>query len=99
MKLVAGIRLDCFRLQFSQSPGSEELEAQIPAMNLSISHNRADESMRAKAEWFQSLSVEERMDVFVEMMDVVIGLNPSILDSKDAKPIPGRVRVLELPRS
>jgi len=53
--------------------------------------------MQAKASWFQSLSVEERMEVFVEMTDLVIGLNPSILHAKDAKPIPGRVRVLELP--
>jgi hypothetical protein len=66
-------------------------------MKLSVSHDRSEESMQAKASWFQSLSVEERMEVFVEMTDLVIGLNPSILHAKDAKPIPGRVRVLELP--
>lgn len=54
--------------------------------------------MAAKSEWFQSLSFADRMDVFVDMTDLIVGLNPSILESKDAKPIPGRVRVLELPR-
>ena len=68
-------------------------------MKPSISHDRADESLLAKAAWFQSLSITERMDVFVEMTDLIIGLNPSILDAKDAQPIPGRVRVLELPKS
>ena len=67
-------------------------------MTPSISHDWQDESMAAKAAWFQSLSMTERMEVFVEMTDLIIGLNPSILDAKDAKPIPGRVRVLELPR-
>jgi hypothetical protein len=64
----------------------------------SISHDWNEESALAKARWFRSLSVDERMQVFVEMTDLIIGLNPSILDAKDAKPIPGRVRVLELPR-
>jgi len=54
--------------------------------------------MAAKAEWFQSLSFADRMDVFVGMTDLIVGLNPSILDSTDAKPIQGLVRVLELPR-
>jgi hypothetical protein len=66
-------------------------------MQPSISHDREEESLDAKVRWFQSLSVTERMEVFVEMTDLIIGLNPSILDAKDAKPIPGRVRVLELP--
>jgi len=67
-------------------------------MKLSISHDRGEESMAAKAEWFQSLSFADRMDVFVGMTDLIVGLNPSILDSTDAKPIQGLVRVLELPR-
>lgn len=65
-------------------------------MTPSISHDRADESLEAKARWFQSLSFEERMDVFVEFMDLVIVLNPSILHSTVPQPIPGRVRVLSL---
>jgi len=66
-------------------------------MNLSVSHDRGDEDLDAKAKWFQSLTVNERMDVFVEMMDLIIGLNPSILEERDAESVPGRVRVLRLP--
>jgi len=65
-------------------------------MKASISHNRADETLEAKARWFKSLSVEERLDLFNEMTELIIALNPAVLTSKDAKPIPGRVRVLSL---
>lgn len=68
------------------------------SVSYSISNSRADESFEAKVAWFRSLSYQERMEVFVDMMDMLIELNPSILDAKDAQPIPGRVRVLELPR-
>lgn len=65
-------------------------------MDTSISHDRSDESLAAKTRWFQSLTEEERMEVFVEMMDMILELNPELLKSKDAQSIPGRVRVLEL---
>jgi hypothetical protein len=68
-------------------------------MEPAVSHKWSDKSFRAKAEWFQSLSMLERIAVFTEMTDLIIGLNPAILDQRDAKSIPGRVRVLELPRS
>ena len=32
-------------------------------MLLSISHNRKEESIEAKARWFQSLTLEERMEL------------------------------------
>ena len=41
-----------------------------------ISHNRDDESLEAKARWFQALSLEERMDIFCELTDLVIENNP-----------------------
>jgi hypothetical protein len=65
-------------------------------MNPSISHDLGDETLEAKARWFQSLSLDERMNVFVEMMDIIIGVNPDILKARDAQPIPGRVRVVTL---
>jgi len=39
--------------------------------------------MAAKAEWFKSLSFTDRMEVFVDMTDLIVGLNPSILDSTE----------------
>ena len=64
-----------------------------------VSHDREQESLAAaKARWFRSLTIEERMDYFCEMMDLILELNPDIIQKKHAEPIPGRVQVLTLPR-
>ncbi len=63
-------------------------------MNISISHDRNEETIEAKARWFQSLSMEERMEIFCALTDLILEVNPGIVDKKDAKPIPGRVQVL-----
>jgi len=60
----------------------------------SISHNFQEETIEAKARWFQSLSLHERMDVLCFFTDLILSNNPNILEQKDAKPIEGRVRVL-----
>ena len=64
----------------------------------SISHDWLEETLEAKARWFQSLSLEERFDIFCEFTDLILENNPSLVDYKDATPIAGRVRVLELER-
>ncbi len=64
-----------------------------------ISHSREEETPEAKARWFQSLTVEERIAMLCAWTDLVFENNPDIARCKDAKPIAGRVRVLELPRS
>ena len=64
----------------------------------SISHDREQESPEAKARWFQSLTLEERMDYLCEMTDLILENNPEIVSKKDAEPVPGRVQVLTLPR-
>ena len=66
--------------------------------DLSISHDWQEETLEAKARWFQSLTLEERFDIFCEFTDLILETNPSVIDLKDATPIAGRVRVLELPR-
>jgi hypothetical protein len=66
--------------------------------SLSISHDWQEETPEAKARWFQSLSLSERLDVFFNLMDVMMEINPAMAESKDTQPVPGRVLVLELPR-
>jgi len=61
----------------------------------SISHSFADESMAAKTRWFQSLPMAERMRVFCEFMDMILEINPSLLEKQDAQSITGRVQVLK----
>ncbi len=63
-----------------------------------VSHNRDEETMEAKARWFQSLSIEERMDYLCEVTNLILENNPRIAEAKDARSTTGRVRVLSLPR-
>jgi hypothetical protein len=63
-------------------------------MDAFISHNRQDESIEAKARWFQSLSIQERMDLLCSFTDLVLEINPKIAEQKDAQPVEGRVLVL-----
>ena len=63
-------------------------------MNDKISHNRSDETIEAKVEWFRSLSLSERMDLLCNFTDLALALNPGILEKKDAQPVKGRIRVL-----
>jgi hypothetical protein len=65
-------------------------------MDFGISHDREDESIEAKARWFQSLSLKERMDLFCSFTDLALAVNPGLADRKDAQPVEGRVQVLSL---
>ena len=56
---------------------------------VSISHDRQEETLEAKARWFQSLPLSERTDL-------ILTSNPNIVEQKDAQPIEERVRVLSL---
>ncbi|MBX3059400.1 MAG: hypothetical protein KF770_23260 [Anaerolineae bacterium] len=60
----------------------------------SVTHDWQDESDEAKARWFQSLSLSERMDMFCWFTDMVLSANPGIVEQKDAEPIAGRILVL-----
>ena len=59
-----------------------------------VSHNRQEETLEAKARWFQSLSLSERMELLCSFTDMILDNNPQIVNQKDAHPTPGRVRVL-----
>ena len=63
-------------------------------MDYTISHDRQEETPEAKARWFQSLSLSERMDLLCFFTDLILTNNPNIVEQRDAQPIAGRVRVL-----
>jgi hypothetical protein len=63
-------------------------------MDLSISHDRDEETPEAKARWFQSLSFEERAEIFCSITDLILDVNPSIVELNRAQPVAGRIRVL-----
>lgn len=65
-------------------------------MNQSISHDRNDESLEAKAQWFQSLSLAERMELLCEFTELVLENNPRVSEVGRAQSSTGRVRVLSV---
>jgi hypothetical protein len=62
-----------------------------------ISHDRREESPEAKARWFQSLSVEERMDYLVVITELALSANPDLAKKKELPTAEGPVLVLRLP--
>jgi len=62
----------------------------------SISHDLRDESLEAKARWFQSLPLEERMDVFVAFTNLILENNPDVVNRKPLPRASDRVRVISL---
>jgi hypothetical protein len=63
-------------------------------MRESISHSFADESIEAKAKWFRSLSIEDRMKMFVAFTNLILENNPEIAKKKHVRPASDRIRVL-----
>ena len=68
-------------------------------MKRKISNDRNDESPEAKARWFQSLTLDERMDLLCELTDLILAINPKIVESKNVTSTSGRVRILSKTRS
>lgn len=63
-------------------------------VNKVVSHDRWEETLEAKARWFQSLPLSERMELLCLFTDLILSVNPDIAEQKDAQPVAGRVRVL-----
>jgi len=63
-------------------------------MEYTISHNRDEETIEAKARWFQSLTLKERMNLLCEFTGLLLSANPDIVEQKNAEPSRGRIRVL-----
>jgi hypothetical protein len=59
-----------------------------------VSHDPAEERPEAKAAWFRSLSMEERMELLCEITNLALEINPSIQDKRDDGPPSGSVQTL-----
>ena len=62
--------------------------------NGSVSHDRGEESPEAKARWFRSLSMPERMDMLCAFTDLALTVNPDLQERKVAQPVKGRIQVI-----
>ncbi len=63
-------------------------------MQQTISHDRKEETIEAKARWFQSLSLDERMEMLCNFTDIALTVNPKVQDKKDAQQIKGRIQII-----
>jgi hypothetical protein len=48
-------------------------------MNQSISRERSEEDPKAKARWFQTLTVEERAELLCSLTETILEINPGNL--------------------
>ncbi len=51
-------------------------------MKKQVTHSREEETIDAKARWFQSLSLEERADLLNSYTDMILEINPKIVEQK-----------------
>lgn len=59
-----------------------------------ISHNREEETLEAKALWFSSLTMEERMQIFCDLTDIALSIDPSLPGKKHVEPTSGSVQII-----
>ena len=62
-------------------------------MQPGVSHDRVDESPAAKARWFRSLPLSDRMDLLCFFTDLALTVNPGLADREHAEQTAGRVRI------
>jgi hypothetical protein len=62
--------------------------------NGSVSHDRREETPEAKARWFRSLSMSDRMDILCALTDMALSVNPTLPEQKHAKSSAGRIQVI-----
>ena len=65
-------------------------------MDKAISHDRREESAEAKARWFRSLSLSERMEMLCSFTGLALTADPGLQERKHAQPVAGRIQVLGL---
>lgn len=63
-------------------------------MDKAISHDRYDESTEAKARWFRSLTVSERMEMLCSFTDLALTADPSLQERKHAQSVTGRIQII-----
>ncbi len=62
-----------------------------------ISHDRNQETSLEKARWFAALTMERRIEVFCEFVNMILAVNPHLADRKDARQASARIQILERP--
>ncbi len=82
------------RMALGITLGEHRLVEKIATTQTAVTHDRREESMEAKARWFQSLPLSERMEMLCCFTDLALTVNPALQERKDAQPVAGRIQVL-----
>jgi hypothetical protein len=59
-------------------------------MELSVTHDRREETIEAKTLWFRSLTLTERMDMLCAFTELMLFANPDIMEQRNAESAEGR---------
>jgi hypothetical protein len=62
--------------------------------NGSVSHDRQEETPEAKARWFRSLPISERMEILCAFTDLALTVAPAVAERKNAQSPAGRIQVI-----
>ena len=68
-------------------------------LKIEVVHTRQEEEPEAKARWFQSLTLSERMEMLCSFTDLILANNPTVADTKDDQSASRRVRVISKAQS
>ena len=68
-------------------------------LKIEVAHTRQEEEPEAKARWFQSLTLLERMEMLCSFTDLILANNPTVADTKDDQSTSRRVRVVSKAQS
>ena len=68
-------------------------------LQIEISHSWQEEEPEAKARWFQSLTLAERMEMLCSFTDLILMNNPTIADTQDDQSTSRRIRVVSKAQS
>lgn len=60
----------------------------------SVSHDPREETPEAKARWFRSLTMAERMQMLCELTDLALAIAPDLPEKNRAQSAPGRIRIV-----
>lgn len=68
----------------------------VPWTNMkgTISHDFQDETPEAKARWFQSLDLQQRMQLLCSFYELAISANPGLAERRHAQSTQTRIRIL-----
>jgi hypothetical protein len=62
-----------------------------------ISHDLQQETPEAKARWFRSLPMSERMELLCSFTDLALTINPALQERRHAQPVAGRIQIIAAP--